>query len=54
MNNVLLLLFKKHTDILIEETKTKPQKTLEIVVNKRMHSFSFNPPNNLSDEGNCL
>ena len=26
MNNELLLLLKKHTDTLIEQTKTKPQK----------------------------
>ena len=27
MNNELLLLIKKHTDTLIENTKTRPQKT---------------------------
>ena len=29
MNNELLLLIKKHTDMLIEQTKAKPQETLE-------------------------
>ena len=29
MNNEFLLLIKKHTDTLIEQTKTKPQETLE-------------------------
>ena len=28
MNNEMLLLIKKHTDILIEQTKTRPQETL--------------------------
>ena len=35
MNNELLLLRKKHTDVIIEQTKTKPQKTLEYKMNKR-------------------
>ena len=30
MNNVLLLLIKKHTDTLIQQTRTKPQETLEL------------------------
>ena len=30
MNNELLLLIKKHTDNLIEQTKTKPQETLNL------------------------
>ena len=30
MNNEFLLLFKKHTDTLIEQTKTKPQETLDL------------------------
>ena len=29
MNNDLLLLIKKHTDTLIQQTETKPQGTLE-------------------------
>ena len=47
MNNELLLLIKKHTDTLIEQTKTKPQGTLEFKKNKQMQTFSFNPPINL-------
>ena len=43
MNNELLLLMKKHTDTLIEQTKTKPQETLEFKMNKQMQTFSFNP-----------
>ena len=39
MNNKLLLLFKKHTDTLIEQTKTKPQETLEFKMNKQMQTF---------------
>ena len=54
MNNELLLLIKKHTDTLIEQTKTKPQETLEFKRNKQMQTFSFNPPINLVEEGKWL
>ena len=50
MNNELLLLIKKHTDTLIEQTKTKPQETLDFKMNKQMQTFSFNPPINLIGE----
>ena len=54
MNNELLLLIKKHTDKLIEQTKTKPRETLEFKMNKQMQTFSFNPPLNLIEEGKWL
>ena len=54
MNNELLLLIKKHTDTLVEQTKTKPQETLEFEMNKQMQTFSFNPPINLVEEGKWL
>ena len=54
MNNELLLLIKKHTDTLIQQTKTKPQETLEFKMNKQMQTFSFNPPINLVEEGRWL
>ena len=54
MNNELLLLIKKHTDILIENTKTRPQETLEFKMNKQMQTFSFNPPINLLEEDKWL
>ena len=54
MNNELLLLIKKHTDTLIQQTKTKPQETLEFKMNKQMQTFSFNPPINLVGEGEWL
>ena len=54
MNNELLLLIKKHTDTLIEQTKTKPQETLEFKMDKQMQTFSFNPPINLLEEGKWL
>ena len=54
MNNEVLLLIKKHTDTLIEQTKTKPQETLEFKMNKQMQTFSFNPPINLLEEGKWL
>ena len=54
MNNELLLLIEKHTDTLIDQTKTKPQETLEFKMNKQMQTFSFNPPINLVEEGKWL
>ena len=54
MNNELLLLIKKHTDTLIEQTKTKPQETLEFKMNKQRQTFSFNPPINLVEEDKWL
>ena len=54
MNNELLLLIKKHTDTLIEQTRTKPQETLEFKMIKQMQTFSFNPPINLFEEGKWL
>ena len=54
MNNELLLLIKKHTDTLIEQTKTKPQETLEFKLNKQTQTFSFTPPINLIEEDKWL
>ena len=54
MNNELLLLIKKHTDTLIEQTKTKSQETLEFKMNKQSQTFSFNPPINLVEEDKWL
>ena len=54
MNNELLRLIKKHTDTLIEQTKTKPQETLEFRMNKQTQTFSFNPPIKLVEEGKWL
>ena len=51
MNYELLLLIKKHTDTLMEQTKTEPHETLEFKMNKQMQTFSFNPPINLVEEG---
>ena len=54
MNNELLLLIKKHTDILIQQTKTEPQETLDFKMDKQMQTFSLNPPINLVEEGKWL
>ena len=54
MKNDLLLLIKKHTDTLIEQTKTKPQEKLEFELNKQMQTFSFNPPIILLEEDKRL
>ena len=50
----MLLLIKKHTDTLIQQTRTKPQETLEFKMIKPMQTFSFNPPINLIEEGKWL
>ena len=54
MNNELLLLIKKHTDTLIEQTKTRAQETLEFKMNKQRQTFSFHPPINLVEEDKWL
>ena len=54
MNNELLLLIKKHTNTLMEQTKTEPQETLDFKMKKQMQIFSFNPPINLLEEGKWL
>ena len=51
MNNELLLLLKKHTDTLTEQTKTRPRETLEFKMNKQMQTFSISPPINLLEDG---
>ena len=54
MNNELLLSLKKHTETLIEQTKTKPQETLEFKLNKQMETFSLNHPINLAEKSKWL
>ena len=51
MNNELFLLIKKHTDVLIQQTKTCPQETLEFKMNKQMQTFPFNSPIIFFEEG---
>ena len=41
MNNEVLILLKKHTDTLIENTRTRPQETLEFKMNQRRQTFHF-------------
>ena len=54
MNFELLLLIEKYTDTLIQQTKTKPQETLEFKMNNQMQTFSFSPPINLVEVGKWL
>ena len=54
MNNKMLLLNKKHTDTLIEQTKTKPEETLEFKMNRQLQVFLFNRPIKLVEEGKWL
>ena len=46
----LLLLIEEHTDTLTEQTKSRPQETLEFKMNKQLGTSSFNPPINLIEE----
>ena len=39
MNNQLLVIFQKHTHTLVEQTRIRPQETLEIKINKQMQIF---------------
>ena len=54
MKNELLLLFQKHTDTLIEQTKSKPQENLDFKMNEQMQTFLFNPPIKLLEQGKWL
>ena len=54
MNNEVLLLIKRQTDMLIEQTRTKPQETLELKMIRSKQMFLFNPPINLVEEGKWL
>ena len=54
MKNEVLLLIKKHTDTFIEETKTKPQETLQFRMILSKQTFLSNPPLNLVEEGERL
>ena len=40
--------------MLIEQTKTKQQKTIDLKLNKPKETFSFNSPKNLSEEEKLL
>ena len=50
----MLLLIKKHTDTLIEQTEEEPKETREFKLNEQMETFSFKPPINLLEEEKCL
>ena len=54
MNNESLLLIEKHTDTLVQQTRTQPQQTLEFKMNNQMKTFSFDSPFILDDEGRWL
>ena len=46
MNKEFLLLFMKHTDTLIEQTRTRPQETLEYKMKKQLQTFHFHQQKN--------
>ena len=54
MNNGVLLLMKKHNITLVEQTKTRPQETLEFKMNKQTQTFFCSPPINLVEESKWL
>ena len=45
---------KTHTVTIIDQTRTRPQETLEFIINKQMETFSFNPPITLIGEEKWL
>ena len=45
---------EKHTDVFIEQTRKRPQQTLDNIFNTKMEKFSISTPLNFSDEGNWL
>ena len=54
MNNELLLLVKKRTDTIMEQTNSGPQETLKFKINEQMEIFSISRPINLSEERKWL
>ena len=54
MTNERLLLIKKHTDMLIEQTRSRSQETFVFKPNKQMETFSISPRINLVEEGKWL
>ena len=52
MNREELLLIKKHTDTLREQTESRSQETLEYKLNIQRKTFSFNPPINVAKKKN--
>ena len=54
MNDELLLLIKKHTNTMIDQTKTRRKGTLEFKMNEKMETSSVSPPINLIEEGKRL
>ena len=54
MSDEFLLLLKELTDSLVDQTKTKPQETLDLIMIKQKEIFSFNPPTNMAEEGKWL
>ena len=43
-------MLKRHTYTLFQQTKTRPQETLKIEMNRQMQTFLFNPPIDLLEE----
>ena len=54
MNTDLLHSIKNHTGTLIQQAKTKQQKTIEFKMNKQMQTLSFNPAVILVEESKWL
>ena len=50
----MLLLTRRHADALTDQTKAKPQETLDSKLNKQMDISSISPPLKLSEEGKWL
>ena len=50
----MIRLIEENINAIMEQTKTKPQETLENKLNKQMSSFSYCPPINLPEEKKWL
>ena len=50
----MLLSIREHTDRVIENTRSRPQETLEFKMNKQMQTFSLKPLVTLVQEGKWL
>ena len=54
MNTEMLVLIRKHTDKVNEQTKSPPQETLEIKLNRQIETFCFSPTTNPSEKAKWL
>ena len=54
MHNELILLIKNHTGTSIEQTKSRPEETLEFMPDKQKGTFFSSPPIHLAEKKRLL